>query len=40
MCDPEPQVTLSRKGADLPGIKEIEYNPVDAHLKVTVQVRR
>ena len=40
MCDPEPQVTLSRKGEDLPGIKEIEYNPVDAHLKVTVQVRR
>jgi hypothetical protein len=37
---PRTQVTLSRKGEDLPGIKEIEYNPVDAHLKVTVQVRR
>jgi hypothetical protein len=33
------QVTLTRKGEDLPGIKELEFSPMDHHLRVTVLVR-
>ncbi len=33
------QVTLTRKGEDLPGIKELEFSPMNHHLRVTVLVR-